>query len=225
MKPTTDDMLGAAEEFVGQLQRDLLPRVGAEDVSETAKIPFNVVMCREVLARRFLELARVALDALGKEQFAATAVVTRSVVETGAALWYLGQAVEGAVRGGTSAELKERVFRLLHGSRTTPEAPSAINVLTFIDAADKQVEGVRHSYDRLSEMAHPNWAGTLYLFGRPNREARACVFGPSADVNELSFRTGAVLGGTCYLVGSGMKTISEHMPALVAMCERELGAA
>ncbi len=182
-------------------------------------------MCREVLARRFLELARVALDALGKEQFAATAVVTRSVVETGAALWYLGQAVEGAVRGGTSAELKERVFRLLHGSRTTPEAPSAINVLTFIDAADKQVEGVRHSYDRLSEMAHPNWAGTLYLFGRPNREARACVFGPSADVNELSFRTGAVLGGTCYLVGSGMKTISEHMPALVAMCERELGAA
>jgi hypothetical protein len=225
MAPTADEMLAETREFLMWLEGSRLPRLGAEDVSLTAKVPFNVVMCREVLARRFAELATATLEALGRERFAATALLARSAVETGAALWYLAQSVESAVASGKSADVKDRVLRLLHGSRTTPEAPSAISVLTFVDVVDKQVEGVRRTYDRLSEMAHPNWAGTLYLFGRPDRDARACVFGPSADGPELVLRTAAIVSGTCFLVKLALQKVEANLDRLVTICEGELGAA
>jgi hypothetical protein len=225
VQPTADEMLAEVGESRNRLQARLLRQLRAEDVSDTAKVPFNVVMCREVLARRILELAPAALQTLAREQFAATALLTRAVVETGAALWYLAQSVKRAEESGESAEVRERVVKLLHGSRTTPEAPAAISVLTFVDALEKHVEGVRQAYDRLSEMAHPNWAGTLYLFGTPDREARSCVFGPSADVPELRVRTAAVLSGTLLLVEAAFDRIAASMPRLVAICERELGAA
>ncbi len=56
MEATAERMLADTHEFLSRLQSGLLPRVDAEDVSATAKVPFNVVMCREVLARRFAEL-------------------------------------------------------------------------------------------------------------------------------------------------------------------------
>ncbi len=169
---------------------------------------------------------RVAtLEALRRDHFVATAVLARSVVETAAALWYLARSVQSAVDTGQSDGVKQQVVRLLHGSRTTPEAPLATNVLTFVDAVERQVGGFRHAYDGLSEMAHPNWAGTLYLFGKPDAEARACIFGPSADAEELAVRTAAVLSGSCLIVDAALHDIGATLAQLVAICERELGAA
>jgi hypothetical protein len=39
-----------------------------------------------------------------------------------------------------------------------------VNVLNFVDRVDKDIPGFRHQYDLLSEIAHPNWAGTVFLF-------------------------------------------------------------
>ncbi|MBT6227820.1 MAG: hypothetical protein HOI47_14335 [Candidatus Scalindua sp.] len=42
--------------------------------------------------------------------------------------------------------------------------------MTFIDKVDKENPGFRKMFDELSEMAHPNWAGTLASYGRFNSE-------------------------------------------------------
>jgi hypothetical protein len=51
------------------------------------------------------------------------------------------------------------------------------------------------------------------------------VFGPSGDAAELTVRNAAVLNGTCLLVEAALKTIAANIKGLVAICERELGAA
>ena len=38
----------------------------------------------------------------------------------------------------------------------------AITILTFIDNFDKECEGARAYYNRLSEMCHPNFSRPLY---------------------------------------------------------------
>jgi len=224
MTPTADALLGEVTASLDRIQQSLLARLGAEDVSQTARVPFNVLMCREVLSRRLLEISRSAMAALALEQFATTSILTRAAVETASVLWFLGDSVESAVRSESSEQLAARVKRLVHGSRTTPEAPLAITVLNCVDAVDKKLEGVRQAYDMLSELAHPNWAGSLHLYGRPNLEARECVFGPSADAAELRLRNAALLSGTCLLAESSRQMIADQISALVALCEREVRA-
>src|SRR5690606_7690411 len=67
--------------------------------------------------------------------------------------------------------------RQLTGSRTNSDMPDAINVMTFVQAANKDVEGFLGQFERLCEFAHPNWAGTSLLYSRPSLEERAVAFG------------------------------------------------
>jgi hypothetical protein len=58
-------------------------------------------------------------------------------------------------------------MRLLMGSKVdTDILPPSVNVLNFVDRVDRDIPGFRHQYDRLSEIAHPNWAGTVFLFSK-----------------------------------------------------------
>jgi hypothetical protein len=84
-------------------------------------------------------------------------ILARSLTETACALWYLRNLVERQVNSGVQPDLDDVVMRLLMGHKGQPDFPEAMNVLTFIDKADKRFSGLRDAYDHMSECAHPNF--------------------------------------------------------------------
>ena len=44
--------------------------------------------------------------------------------------------------------------------------PQALNVMTFIQRAEKDIKGFESRYAALSDIAHPNWRGTALLYSR-----------------------------------------------------------
>jgi hypothetical protein len=57
----------------------------------------------------------------------------------------------------------------------------AINVLTFIDKFDKRADGLRHHYDLLSEICHPNAAGHARLFSELDRSDGTVRYSDGGD--------------------------------------------
>src|SRR5690606_16531097 len=141
------------------LEESLVKRLEAADVSRRAKLPFHVIQYRETLAWRCADLGRDAYDAIRDDRLATGALLVRAVVVTVAAQWYLQSSVRRAIECGSTQDLEMSVSRLLLGSRTNSDMPDAINVMTFVQAANKDVEGFLGQFERLCEFAHPNWAG------------------------------------------------------------------
>ncbi len=220
------DLLEETQASLNSIQNQLPARVSAEEVQRVAKVPFRMLMCRGVLGWRTSELIRGALAAVETENIAAAAVLARAAVETVAALWYLRRHVERALESRSVSELNQHAARVLHGSRTTHEAPRAIRVSEFVRVVEKDVEGFQREYKALCEFAHPNWAGAMYLFAQLDLEARTCTFGPGAEaVANTRSRVAAVLSGTALLAQAALEAVAEATPAVVALAERELTGA
>src|SRR3954470_21334624 len=58
-----------------------------------------------------------------------------------------------------------------------PDIPAAINVLTMGKQADKELKGILRSYERLSEVAHPNYLGSAAVFRKPDHSTLIWHFG------------------------------------------------
>jgi len=73
--------------------------------------------------------------------------------------------------------LHDMLLQMLAGSRLWPDAPQALQILTCVDRMDKQVSGVRQSYDILSEIAHPNWRGVFGMYAKIDEATFTARFG------------------------------------------------
>jgi hypothetical protein len=97
--------------------------------------------------------------------------------------------IRAAIESKSAAEIRGQLMSLLMGSRTdTPPMPQALNVLKFVDHVEQVVPGFRQRYERLSEFAHPNWAGTVLLFSKFEKLGTVAEFGEavrSADSVKL----------------------------------------
>src|SRR5205085_6940935 len=96
-------------------------------------------------------------------------------------------------------------------------------VLTFLDRINKTIPGVRETYDRMSEYAHPNWAGTAFAYSRNDTDLILTDFGRGLRNPKLHWR----LGMTCLLGSLGIfehayNEITEMMPNLIQLCEADL---
>ena len=145
-------------------------------VSPLSKLPFKALSYRETLIWRMAELSRDAYEQFCRDRLASAILLTRASVETCAALWFLKRKITAAVKAGAIGDIDSYLVRLAVGSRVEP-GPQPINVLNFVDAVDKDLEGFRHQYDILSEFAHPNWAGTTGLYSQINQGDHTVAFG------------------------------------------------
>ncbi|GEP55507.1 hypothetical protein [Reyranella soli] len=139
------DELAEARERLKLIQSSLPTSVEAAALHTNAKIPFKVLSCREGYIWRIEELGRCAYDALEKDDVVAAMVLARSLTETACALWYLDTLVKQQVNTGVQPDLDAVVMRLLMGHKGQPDFPEAVNVLTFIDRADKRFSGLRET--------------------------------------------------------------------------------
>jgi hypothetical protein len=85
---------------------------------------------------------------------------------------------------------------------------------------DKDVEGVRHQYEMLSEFAHPNWAGTALLYSKHDPPNRRTDFGSNIRSGDSTKRAGLVnLSVALRLFERSRNHLAEIMPAFVSLCE------
>src|SRR5260221_1345449 len=87
-RPWAED-LAEARQFTASLSASLPSKVEIAALGVLSKAPFQLLTIREALIWRTEELARNACDALEKEDFAVTALLTRGITESSAITWYL----------------------------------------------------------------------------------------------------------------------------------------
>lgn len=167
-KATADDFLEEIRCSLAVLEANLPKQVDGFALSSTTKLPFKALWFRDSLCWRMAQLSRSALNSFEEKKLASAILLTRASMETCAALWYLSEILERAVSAQAIGETDNHLIKLLMGSKTdTDVLPKAENVLNFVDRVEKKITGFRREYERLSEFAHPNWAGTALLFSKP----------------------------------------------------------
>jgi hypothetical protein len=116
-------------------------------------------------------------------------------------------------------------MRLLMGSKVdTDILPPSVNVLNFVDRVDRDIPGFRHQYDRLSEIAHPNWAGTVFLFSTPDLRRGVANFGEHDRSADFARKIGLVnLTTALSILEFSYNKISELMPEFIRLCESHAG--
>jgi hypothetical protein len=150
------DLMNEVRGRLELIESSLPQRVDAM-ISPESKLPFKALLYHEALIWRMAEMSRGAFENFERNNLAVAILLTRAAVETSAALWYLSSKLDATLQAGTVGDIDDYLMRLMMGSRTNPELPPAISVLTFVDCVEKDVEGFRHQYDMLSEFSHPNW--------------------------------------------------------------------
>jgi hypothetical protein len=198
-----------------------LPSIGdPRSISVCAKIPFKVIHFRESLFWRTEEFARCACDLYEKGNIGPAIVLTRAIAENAAAVWYLMEIIETNCADIDVDDLDEQVMKLLMGHRTNDEMPAAINVLTMLRKADRQISGILSAYESLSEFAHPNWSGTAGLYSKADHEKILVHFGKNARLSEAPLNIGLnSLVGALMTFEFAYNKISDLMPDFISKCE------
>jgi hypothetical protein len=195
-------------------------------ISSISKLPFKALRYRESLLWRIAQLGRSAFENFESNKLASAILLTRAVTETSAALWYLSVKLKAAVEAKELGSIDDSLVKLLMGSRTDAALPQAISVLTFIAHVERDLEGFSEQYNRLSEFAHPNWAGTTLLFSKLDESGTVADFGENIRAGESAKTTGAVnLSVSLAMFEATYNSITDLMPEFVFLCEQRTGEA
>jgi hypothetical protein len=152
----------------------------------------------------------------------------RSVLETAAISFRFCQEIDQGVRDKDFSALDTAVTKLTFATRhrsLNDLLPDAPNILSSIDKLDrflfdkKQDQSVRNVYEFLCEFAHPNWVGTVGLFGQIDKEECTQYF---SDEHAIADRVAAyvVMGlGAASVVHLCHKQVTELLPEVAEISE------
>jgi hypothetical protein len=223
-----DEIRGNLELLESRLQR----RVDGWALSQVSKLPFKVMFYRESLAWRMAELSRAAFEEFEKDRVAAGIALTRASVETSAALWFLCGKVDASVESAEVGDIDHYLMKMTMGIATDPPTdastgeavtPRPIKVGKFLDCVEKDISGFNRQYGYLSEYSHPNWAGTVYLYSKFDKENGAADFGPNMRESGATKRTGVNnLSVSLLMFERSYNLIADLIPAFTKLCEDRL---
>jgi hypothetical protein len=205
-----------------ELLESSLPRRVDALVSPDSKLPVKALLYREALIWRMAELSRGAFENFERNRLALAILETRAAVETSAALWYLHAKLDATLKAGAVGDIDDSLMQLSMGNRAdTDIAPhQAINVLTFVDRVEKDVEGFRQQYDRLSEFAHPNWAGTALLYSKSDPLNLWTDFGANIRAIDGPEQVGVSnLNVALMCFERSYNRLADIMPAFIELCK------
>jgi hypothetical protein len=192
-----------------------------------SKAPTIALSFRETQAWRVEEFARAGCDLIERGDLVAGIANIRHMMECCAAIWYLLEMIENPVTSNTNHKvLYERLGQLFVGSKNIfPDMPRAINVLTFIGKLDKKFPGAARQYDRLSEISHPNWAGSAAIYAKRTDNNFTTYFGRNLKDNSSTktLALGALINGL-EIFAYAYNRITDCIPAFVEACEDSLRA-
>jgi hypothetical protein len=187
---TIDQARQAVEVF-----RSSLPHiVEARSFTLESKNPFKAMVLREAMIHRVSSLADGAVSEFQDGRWVSATVLVRAIVETTAVLHSLELCVSRALDKRNDDELTEFLRRTMVASRSEPDLPEAISVLTLIDKVDKDFPGFRRGYDQLSEYSHPNWCGALGAFSDLDQGSYTVSFAAFDRSNARSANIAGLMG-------------------------------
>lgn len=128
------------------------------------KLPFKALSYREALFHRFADLSMSAVESISANRPVSAATLTRGGMETMARTLELEHKLQKYLLNPSETDLDGFLMNRLFGANNNPDLPEATNILGAIDRATKHIPNFRENYDRLSEFAHPNYAGTFRTF-------------------------------------------------------------
>jgi hypothetical protein len=185
------------------------------------KTAYNAICYREGLIYRTEELARGAYNAFLQRDVVNAITLTRALIETIAAIWYFMKLIEKPILNLT--EVHEKILRLLVNHKTNPTQRNPINIISFLDAVEKEVPGIKKTYDNMSEYAHPNWSGTMLIYSKINKENFVTYF--SENIKKESAEAHMEMGLNA-LVGSieifeiAYNRSGDLLPTFIKECEK-----
>lgn len=221
-----DDIQKLLEEsklYVKGLKMSLVSRTDPAQVSVIAKIPFKALQIREGLLYRVTDLADASCSLVDAMNLVSAACVTRAFQETLAALFYVNRKVKKAISDKNVSALNDTLMKALVGAKNNPDMRDPINVLTLIDKVEKEIPGFREVYDNLSELSHPNWAGTLGIYSRINHKKLWVDFGRNIRLKETTqMQIINTLHAGLELVVHIYDEFAEFLPELITVCENAI---
>ncbi|PAJ71808.1 hypothetical protein CJF42_24725 [Pseudoalteromonas sp. NBT06-2] len=128
------------------------------------KILHRLDCVREALAYRYFELLNSSYELYKCKKFISGLCLSRTTLETLSVLLFINIKLNKFVNGKDVKSLFDFVERLMMGhsphNKNTSVNIESINVMKFIDEADKKINNFRSLYDTLSEYSHPNYLGS-----------------------------------------------------------------
>lgn len=216
-------MIDQAKLYVKGLRMGLVSRTDPAQVSVIAKIPYKVIEIREALLYRATDLADASCLLFEEENLVSAACITRAFQETLAVLFFINRKVKKAINDKDLQHLDGVLMKTLMGSKNNPDLPDPVNILTMIDWVDKEIPSFRAVYDNLSELSHPNWAGTFGIYTKTNKEKVWTDFGRNIKLGDTTKKQIAItLYAGLELIVHIYEEFAVFMPDLVKICEDKL---
>jgi hypothetical protein len=146
------------------------------------------------------------------------AVLTRSLMETTALIYLMHKKTAQAISAKDLIPLDDFLVRCMSGSRLGNADPHSPNVLTAIQALNKEpgCEKYADFYASLCEFAHPNALGSFYAYSSFDNESRTVLFGQNRGL----LNGGAVAFAVAFALQvllEFLKRLEETMPMIVAL--------
>ena len=225
MPQNIDDLLKEAEQRCRLLSECLPNRVDPASISYTAKIPWKAMDYREALIWRTEELARTSYEMFTRDELASAVTLTRACMETVAAMWYLQEKIQHVIDTKEVGDINDVLMRLLMGSKNDITNVEAVNVLTFVEKINKDIDGFEKSYESLCEYAHPNWSGTSFLYSKPNTEKIWIDYGKNIRGKESVSIVGLTCLNTSLMIFEhSYNEVGDLMPDFINICEKNLAS-
>lgn len=163
------------------------------------KILHQLDCTREALAYRYFELLNSSYELYKCEKFVSGLCLSRTALETLSVLFFINIKLNKFVNGKDVKALISFVERLMFGhsskNRNTLSKVKSINIMEFINEADKKIDNFGSLYDTLSEYSHPNYLGSTEAYSELSSTDMSVLFSNSyktSNVN-LSERLGSTL--------------------------------
>lgn len=179
--------IALAREFVTNFSASLPKELYAGSFTLKSKLPFKATSLREVLFHRATELGSVAVELFESNRLVPAFVVTRAIVETVAALYWLHEKVSQFLDSKDIEAFGQFLTRALVGSKDGTTQVEAYNALSAVDRLDRRFTGFRTKYDTLCEFTHPNWFGVLGSYGKLDWEELTLHLGTERRGPPISF--------------------------------------
>jgi hypothetical protein len=139
-----------------------------------SKLAWKLATNQHALLHRLVALMDGAAVAWNNRCTLSAMLSARALMETFAVMAEFERQVARLLKeenlGGLDALAQNGIFasRDPEWIKDNPKT-QAVSVLTYVDKFDKQVEGFRGHYDRLSERCHPNSLGHNFMFSKLDR--------------------------------------------------------
>ncbi len=219
----TERLLSEARRYVERLKASLVSRTDPAQISLKSKVPYKALQIREALLYRATDLADASCILFDMQNFVSAACTARAFQETLAMLFYINRKIKKAIGDKNILILDDILMRTLVSSKNNADTRNPINILTMIDRVEKEIEGFRDVYDNLSELSHPNWAGTLGISTKVNEEKLWVDFGENIRLRDSTREQIAfVLNAGLAMFVPIYDEFAQLLPQLVKMCEEAI---